>query len=66
MDANFILIAAVLIGLYSAINIGANDVANAMATSVASGALTIKRAVVVAGVCDVLGAVLETGPTRSG
>ena len=58
MDASFILIAAVLIGLYSAINIGANDVANAMATSVASGALTIKRAVVVAGVCDVLGAVL--------
>lgn len=58
MDANFILIAAVLIGLYSAINIGANDVANAMATSVASGALTIKRAVVVAGVFDVLGAVL--------
>ena len=58
MDANFILIAAVLIGLYSAINIGANDVANAMATSVASGALTIKRAVVVAGVCNILGAVL--------
>ncbi len=58
MDANFILIAAVLIGLYSAINIGANDVANAMATSVASGALTIKRAVVVAGVFDILGAVL--------
>jgi len=58
MDASFILIAAVLIGLYSAINIGANDVANAMATSVASKALTIKRAVIVAGVCDVLGAVL--------
>jgi PiT family inorganic phosphate transporter len=61
MDASLltiILSAAVLVGLYSAINIGANDVANAMATSVASGALTIKRAVVVAGVCDVLGAVL--------
>lgn len=58
MDASFILIAAVLIGLYSAINIGANDVANSMATSVASGALTIKRAVVVAGVCNILGAVL--------
>ncbi|HEB35773.1 hypothetical protein LCGC14_0502010 [marine sediment metagenome] len=58
MHANFILIAAVLIGLYSAINIGANDVANSMATSVASGALTIKRAVVVAGVCNILGAVL--------
>jgi PiT family inorganic phosphate transporter len=58
MDASFILIAAVFIGLYSAINIGANDVANAMATSVASGALTIKRAVLVAGVCNILGAVL--------
>ena len=58
MEASFILIVAVLVGLYSAINIGANDVANAMATSVASGALTIKRAVVVAGVCDILGAVL--------
>ncbi|TET73270.1 MAG: inorganic phosphate transporter [Candidatus Aminicenantes bacterium] len=58
MDASFILIAAVLIGLYSAINIGANDVANSMATSVASGALTIKRAVFVAGVCNILGAVL--------
>jgi len=59
MDISFfILIAALLVGLYSAINIGANDVANSMATSVASGALTIKKAVVVAGICDVLGAVL--------
>ena len=59
MDANLlILIAAIAIGLYSAINIGANDVANSMATSVASGALTIKKAVVVAGICDILGAVL--------
>lgn len=53
-----ILILAVAIGLYSAINIGANDVANSMATSVASGALTIKRAVTIAAVCNVLGAVL--------
>jgi PiT family inorganic phosphate transporter len=58
MNASFILIAAVLIGLYSAINIGANDVANSMATSVASGALTIKKAVFVAGICNILGAVL--------
>lgn len=53
-----ILVAAVVVGLYSAINIGANDVANAMATSVASGALTIKKAVLVAGICDILGAIL--------
>jgi len=58
MDASFILIAAIVVGLYSAINIGANDVANSMATSVASGALTIKRAVIVAAIFNVLGAVL--------
>ncbi len=54
----FILISALLVGLYSAINIGANDVANSMATSVASKALTIKKAVIVAAVCNILGAVL--------
>ena len=59
MDVSFfILIGAIAVGLYSAINIGANDVANSMATSVASGALTIKRAVVVAAIFNILGAVL--------
>ncbi len=53
-----ILIITVVVGLYSAINIGANDVANSMATSVASKALTIKKAVIVAGICDILGATL--------
>ena len=59
MDVSLIiLIIAVAVGLYSAINIGANDVANSMATSVASKALTIRRAVIVAGVCNILGATL--------
>lgn len=59
MDTGLIiLILAAVVGFYSAINIGANDVANSMATSVASGALTIKRAVMIAAVADVLGAVL--------
>ncbi len=59
MDVSLIIIiVAVLVGLYSAVNIGANDVANSMATSVASGALTIKRAVFVAAICNILGAVL--------
>jgi PiT family inorganic phosphate transporter len=53
-----VLILVAVVGLYSAINIGANDVANSMATSVASGALTVKRAVMIAAVADVLGAVL--------
>lgn len=53
-----ILIFSLVAGLYSAINIGANDVANAMATSVASGTLTVKKAVIIAGCCDFFGAVL--------
>ena len=53
-----LFIVALLVGLYSAINIGANDVANAMATSVASGTLTVKKAVMVAAVCDFSGAFL--------
>ena len=53
------LIALVLIvGFYTAWNIGANDVANAMGTSVGSGALTLKQAVVVAGIFEFLGAFL--------
>ncbi|MCJ7579037.1 MAG: inorganic phosphate transporter, partial [Candidatus Aminicenantes bacterium] len=59
MDVSqIILIIAIVVSLYSAINIGANDVANSMATTVASQALTIKQAVFVAAIFDILGAVL--------
>jgi PiT family inorganic phosphate transporter len=49
------------LALYMAWAIGANDVANAMGTSVGSGALTIKWAIVVAGVLEFSGAFLAGG-----
>jgi len=47
-----------VVGFYMAWNIGANDVANAMGTSVGSRALTMKQAVILAGVFEFLGAYL--------
>ncbi len=51
-------IISIVAGFYMAWTIGANDVANAMGTSVGSGALTLKQAVVVAGIFEFAGAVL--------
>ncbi|MDT8282311.1 MAG: inorganic phosphate transporter [Gammaproteobacteria bacterium] len=56
----FLILAAVF-GLFMAWGIGANDVANAMATSVGSKALTIKQAVVIAAIFEFAGAVLAGG-----
>ncbi|KAL3819279.1 hypothetical protein ACJIZ3_005184 [Penstemon smallii] len=47
-----------LFGFYMAWNIGANDVANAMGTSVGSGALSLRQAVVMAAVLEFSGALL--------
>lgn len=53
-----LLFIAVLAGLYLAFNIGANDVANTMGTAVGSKALTIKKAIMFAAVCELLGALI--------
>lgn len=50
--------ATLLFGFYMAWNIGANDVANAMGTSVGSGALTLRQAVLTAAVLEFSGALL--------
>ena len=56
-----LLILACLFGFFMAWGVGANDVANAMGTSVGSRALTIKQAIVVAMVFEFLGAYLAGG-----
>ncbi len=56
---------AAAFGLFMAWGIGANDVANAMATSVGSRALTIKQAILVAAVFEFAGAFLAGGQVTS-
>lgn len=60
-----LLILAILFGFFMAWGIGANDVANAMGTSVGSGALTIKQAILVAAIFEFTGAFLAGGQVTS-
>ena len=51
-----LIVVALISGLYMAWSIGANDVANAIGTSVGSGALSLRRAVLTAALLEFCGA----------
>ena len=61
---------AIAFALYMTWGVGANDVANAMGTSVGSGAITVKKAILIAAVFEFAGAFLAgghvTGTIRKG
>lgn len=66
MDHTMILLAlGCAFGLFMAFGIGANDVANAMSTSVGSKVLTIGKAVMVAAIFEFAGAYLAGGEVTS-
>ena len=55
------LILAIVFGFFMTWGIGANDVANAMGTSVGSGAITVKQAIIIAAIFEFAGAFIAGG-----
>ena len=60
-----LLILACVFGVFMAWGVGANDVANAMGTSVGSGALTVRQAIFIAMIFEFAGAYLAGGEVTS-
>jgi len=56
---------AIVFGFYMTWGIGANDVANAMGTSVGSGAITVMQAIIIAAIFEFAGAFIAGGNVTS-
>lgn len=56
-----LIILAVIFGVFMTWGIGANDVANALGTSVGSGAITVKTAIIIAVIFEFAGAAIAGG-----
>jgi PiT family inorganic phosphate transporter len=59
------LVLAIIFGFYMTWGIGANDVANAMGTSVGSGAITVMQAIIIAAIFEFAGAFIAGGNVTS-
>lgn len=64
-NGNILLALAIIFGFLMAFGVGANDVANAMGTSVGSRAITIKQAIIIAIIFEFAGAWLAGGEVTS-
>jgi PiT family inorganic phosphate transporter len=60
-----LLVLAIVFGFYMTWGIGANDVANAMGTSVGSGAITVMQAIIIAAIFEFAGAFIAGGNVTS-
>jgi PiT family inorganic phosphate transporter len=56
LSESMVLVLGYIVGFYMSWNIGANDVANSMASAVGAKAITIRQAILIAGILNCVGA----------